>query len=148
MIYFETYTKLTENGEDWGKLIVARGFKKLPKVQNIAQSGHTAHWRQKQPLYQLRHNPRTYSSKHTFKRWEFVDAKPSLITCSQTASFIIFEKREIVATFRMEKLLVDWPCTTYLHLYGWELELVASKTNRERERGNVSKTVKVSEREG
>ena len=33
--------KLTKNGEDWGKLIVAKGFKKLPKVQNIAQSGHT-----------------------------------------------------------------------------------------------------------
>ena len=34
--------KLTKNGEDWGKLIVAKGFKKLPKVQNIAQYGHTA----------------------------------------------------------------------------------------------------------
>ena len=34
--------KLTKNGEDLGKLIVAKGFKKLPKVQNIAQSGHTA----------------------------------------------------------------------------------------------------------
>ena len=33
--------KLPKNGEDWGKLIVAKGFKKLPKVQNIAQSGHT-----------------------------------------------------------------------------------------------------------
>ena len=33
--------KLTKNGEDWGKLIVAKGFKKLPKIQNIAQSGHT-----------------------------------------------------------------------------------------------------------
>ena len=33
--------KLTKNGEDWGKLIFAKGFKKLPKVQNIAQSGHT-----------------------------------------------------------------------------------------------------------
>ena len=33
--------KLTKNGEDWGKLIVAKAFKKLPKVQNIAQSGHT-----------------------------------------------------------------------------------------------------------
>ena len=33
---------LPKNGEDWGKLIVAKGFKKLPKVQNIAQSGHTA----------------------------------------------------------------------------------------------------------
>ena len=32
--------KLPKNGEDWGKLIVTKGFKKLPKVQNIAQSGH------------------------------------------------------------------------------------------------------------
>ena len=28
---------------DLGKLIVAKGFKKLPKVQKIAQSGHTVH---------------------------------------------------------------------------------------------------------
>ena len=34
--------KLPKNGEDWGNLIVAKGFKNLPKVQNIAQSGHTA----------------------------------------------------------------------------------------------------------
>ena len=27
--------------EDWGKSIVAKGFERLPKVQNIAQSGHT-----------------------------------------------------------------------------------------------------------
>ena len=27
---------------DLGKLIVAKDFKKLPKVQKIAQSGHTA----------------------------------------------------------------------------------------------------------
>ena len=30
------------NVGDLGKLIVAKGFKKLPKVQKIAQSGHTA----------------------------------------------------------------------------------------------------------
>ena len=35
--------KLPKNGEDWGKLFVAKGFKMLPKVQNIAQSGHNAH---------------------------------------------------------------------------------------------------------
>ena len=34
--------KLPKNGEDWAKLIVARSFYKLPKFQNIAQSGHTA----------------------------------------------------------------------------------------------------------
>ena len=33
--------KLHKNGEDWGKSIVARSFKKLAKFQNIAQSGHT-----------------------------------------------------------------------------------------------------------
>ena len=27
---------------DLGKLIVAKGFKKLPKVKKIARSGHTA----------------------------------------------------------------------------------------------------------
>ena len=35
--------KLPKNVEDVGKIIVAKGLKKLPKVQKIAQSGHTAH---------------------------------------------------------------------------------------------------------
>ena len=34
--------KLPKNVGDWDKLIVAKGFKKWPKVQKIAQSGHTA----------------------------------------------------------------------------------------------------------
>ena len=34
--------KLPKNGQNWGKLIVAKGFKKLPKVRKIARSGHTA----------------------------------------------------------------------------------------------------------
>ena len=42
---------LPKNGEDWGKLIVANGFKKVPKVQNIAQSGHTAWNRQLWIIY-------------------------------------------------------------------------------------------------
>ena len=33
--------KLPKNVRDLGKLIVAKGFKKLPKVQKIVQSGHT-----------------------------------------------------------------------------------------------------------
>ena len=33
--------KLPKIGEDLGNLIVAKGFKKLPKVQKITQSGHT-----------------------------------------------------------------------------------------------------------
>ena len=33
--------KLPKNVGDLGKLIVAKGFKKLTKVQKIAQSGHT-----------------------------------------------------------------------------------------------------------
>ena len=32
---------------DLGKLIVAKGFKKLPKVQKIAQSGHTGEERER-----------------------------------------------------------------------------------------------------
>ena len=30
---FDTFAKIAKNGEDWGKLIVAQGFKKLPKVK-------------------------------------------------------------------------------------------------------------------
>ena len=40
--------KLPKNVGDLGKLIVAKCFKKLPKVQKIAQSGHTEHT---DPLY-------------------------------------------------------------------------------------------------
>ena len=35
--------KMLRNVRDLGKLIVAKGFKKLPKVQKIANSGHTGH---------------------------------------------------------------------------------------------------------
>ena len=37
--------KLPKNVWDLGKIIVAKGFKKLHKVQKIAQSGHTAYHR-------------------------------------------------------------------------------------------------------
>ena len=37
--------KLPKNVVDLGKLIVATGFEKLPKVQLIAQSGYTAYER-------------------------------------------------------------------------------------------------------
>ena len=33
--------KLPKNVGELGKLIVAKGFEKMPKVQKIAQSGHT-----------------------------------------------------------------------------------------------------------
>ena len=33
--------KLPKNLGDLGKIIVATGFKNMPKVQQIAQSGHT-----------------------------------------------------------------------------------------------------------
>ena len=36
------FQKLPMNVVDLGKLIVAKGFEKLPKVQKIATSGHTA----------------------------------------------------------------------------------------------------------
>ena len=34
--------KLLKNVGELGKLIVAKGFEKLPKIQKIAKSGHTA----------------------------------------------------------------------------------------------------------
>ena len=33
--------KLSKNVGDLGKSIAAKGFKKMPKVQKIARSGHT-----------------------------------------------------------------------------------------------------------
>ena len=42
MIDFDIFTKkCLRMWEDLGKLIVAKGFKKLPKEQKIAHSGHT-----------------------------------------------------------------------------------------------------------
>ena len=38
-----TLQKLPKNVWDLGKLIVAKGFEKLTKVQKNAQSGHTGH---------------------------------------------------------------------------------------------------------
>ena len=38
---FDTFTKISQNVEDLGKLLVAKGLKKLSKVQKIANSGHT-----------------------------------------------------------------------------------------------------------
>ena len=43
---FTPLQKLPKNVGDLGKFIVAKGFKKLPKVQKIAQSGHTGQKRQ------------------------------------------------------------------------------------------------------
>ena len=34
---------MPKNVGDLGKLIVAKGFKKLPQLQKIAQSGHTGY---------------------------------------------------------------------------------------------------------
>ena len=42
MIVLTPLQKLPKNVRDLGKLIVANGFKNVPKVQKIAQSGHTA----------------------------------------------------------------------------------------------------------
>ena len=45
--------KLPKNVGDLGKLIVAKGFKKLPKVQKIAQSGHTENVQSFKTTYSL-----------------------------------------------------------------------------------------------
>ena len=52
--------KMPKNVRDLGKFIVAKGFKKLPKVQKIAQSGHTAILQQ---LNQLGGHRRAYAHK-------------------------------------------------------------------------------------
>ena len=39
---FDTFTKIAQNERDLGKLIVDTDFEKLPNIQYIAKSGHTA----------------------------------------------------------------------------------------------------------
>ena len=41
---------MPKNVGDLGKLIVPKGFKKLSKVQKIAQSGHTDHYQRLKPI--------------------------------------------------------------------------------------------------
>ena len=57
--------KLPKNVEDLGKLIVATGPKKLPKVQKIAQSGHSdcqCSWQNNHQLlgFTVNHNEDTF----------------------------------------------------------------------------------------
>ena len=59
MISFEKWMilaplqKLPMNVGDLGKLIVAKAFKKLPKVQKITNSGHIVKWRKSLKLLML-----------------------------------------------------------------------------------------------
>ena len=87
---------LPKNGEDWGKLIVAKGFKKLPKVQNIAQSGHTGHMRRTRMCFTTKNKENAYpfydhqivfdGSCKTINVWDMmlpsigVSARPYFIT--------------------------------------------------------------------
>ena len=64
--------KLLKNVRDLGKLIVAKGLKKLPKVQKIAQSGHTAYNTSLRPLQRvLRFRKRQAKSKEKIIYDEF-----------------------------------------------------------------------------
>ena len=53
MIDLTPLQKLPKNVGDLGKLIADKGFKKLPKVQKIAKSGHTVSMLRQQPTYHL-----------------------------------------------------------------------------------------------
>ena len=60
------------NVEDLGKLIVAKGFEKLPKVQKIAQSGHTDYHRKREEKEeQQRQRERTGEIISLFVRQNF-----------------------------------------------------------------------------
>ena len=63
---------MLKNGEDWGKLIVAKGFKKLPKVQNIAQSGHTGNGE---------HYPSKWLLAAVFINYQKIDLAQSMLDC-------------------------------------------------------------------
>ena len=60
--------KLPKNVRELGKRIVAKGFKKLPKVQKITLSGHTAldiaEYRQRQKIKNANLTAASKKKKH------------------------------------------------------------------------------------
>ena len=71
--------KLLKNVGDLGKIIVANGFENLPKVQLIAQSGHSEHNALIQPnlrakAFVLNVSPQFVSINQTLNDCDFVAA--------------------------------------------------------------------------
>ena len=66
---FDTFTKMPKNMEDLGKLIAAKGFKKLPKVQKNAQYGHTAPEPPYVPYCTIVWNTKNLISRIILNRW-------------------------------------------------------------------------------
>ena len=64
--------KLPKNLEDLDKLIVAKGFKRLPNVQKIARSGHTA-WKLPPPFKPILGMELRRSSIWRCYIWSYVD---------------------------------------------------------------------------
>ena len=76
MIDFDTFTKkCPKNVGDLGKLIAAKGFNKFPKVQLIAQSGHTANYStlafiDEQPLFHIKNKIFCHCDElRNFRNW-------------------------------------------------------------------------------
>ena len=92
---------MPKNGEDWGILIVAKGFKKLPKVQDIAQSGHTARNNRSQCCKQiLEYHIATYAEIQHSNWFKLVTL---LAAANQSA---IFQK--CIVTLGSLKCVNDW----------------------------------------
>ena len=98
------------NGEDWGKLIVAKGFKKLPKIQNIAQSGHTTYRDPCHESEKLLQSPFVMLLNIFFKKW----ANPALFCLFSFFSGTNFTEKHFLCDasgqFLLEilKTFLDW----------------------------------------
>ena len=88
---------------DLGKLIVAKGFKKLPKVQKIARSGHTD-WQPPRPSFSTwtvevadRNRARIYRIRPDFL-WDFfppVPANDVSLAVAVVGDCVLRRKREL-----------------------------------------------------
>ena len=124
MIDFDTFTKkMPKNVGDLGKLIVAKGFKKLPKVQKITQSGHT------EPFKHPSDFTATFWHSHLFIFWLLNGKKiPWLLTgcvllIKMTEELLPFSHvDEIIslshpqARTQLHHTVVDFFYSLYLHL--------------------------------
>ena len=87
--------KLPKNVGYWGELIVAKGFGKLPKVQWIAQSGHTAHHANDLSLRTLSPGEESSSARAA--------ARSTLCTTVDVASAVIVVNNDFLQCRRIKK---------------------------------------------
>ena len=94
-----TFTKIAWECRRFGKLIVAKGFKKLPKVQKITNSGHTGRrgqrkcWSHKGFRSPVRVK-QVYSGQ-SYKHFTLVNYDSRVLPSYKASTIVIYDSRVV-----------------------------------------------------